>query len=1657
FKSNSNYGRGCCDQAIDEFAIYDVPACMNPTLVTASASSVTTGTVSWTASTSDPSEGYQVYYSTSSTAPTSGTTPSETVAAGITSLNLTGLTAGSTYYIWVRSDCGDSNLSPWAGPASLYLGYCTPSTVSVDDQGITNVTFGFTPNIVNNTTGNESGSGYYGNYSAMIGDLPAGITSTVSVTFNTLTYDYYTRVWIDFNNDLDFVDAGEQVYAGTSASTSPNTLAITFIIPESVSLGNHRMRIGAGDMTVPTPCMTGNSYMCFEDYTVNVTEPPACLPPANITASTVSDVYTNISWTAPSNLPSEGYEVYYSTSPAAPDGSTPASADIANTELSYQITGLTASTTYYVWMRSECSTGSYSDWSTVTTFTTTGCDVADVCAFTFNLTDSYGDGWNDNNIDIVQNGVIIQNLTLASGSSSTVNVSMCSGLPTQIVFHIGDYIGEVSFNIVAPWGETLYSGSGFTTASDNVAVFSWVTACSPPTCPNPSGTVALNITQNSAEINWAENGDATLWDIVYGLPGFNPLTEGTLVSDLTTTAYLIDGVLNASTTYQVYVRANCGGGDYSDWVGPYDFSTACDVITSLPWTENFDLMPSIGTSIVPTCWVATSGSGTPWASANAASNTYNDPFSAPNYITVNWSPTATDKYLVTPGFALTAGQSYDFSFKYVGDGYTGWTADVRYNTAQSGTGSTMLGTAFQASGTAAATSYSNIMRTFVAPTTGIYYFMVHVNNNITPYYLGFDNFRLELSPTCLPVSSVTASLVTNHTATVSWVANGAATTWNLIYGPNGFNPLTEGTLVEGITATSYQITGLSPTTQYQVYVQGDCGAGDLSIWSDPVSFTTLVACPAIVSTSLTDATYESLTIEIDAAGTETEWNVVYGLHGFVVGEGTAIVVTENPFTISGLIPETEYDFYIQANCGADGNSTFSSVISYSTTELCPDVWAVTGTNITTEGAQVAWSHSSAQDTWNIEVGLPGFIPGTGAAVLTFTGVTENPYIITTGLTPETNYTAYVMADCGANGSSGWIGSATFTTLPTCLVPVSVTMSAVTSGSATVSWTEAGTATTWNVLYGPFGFNPLTEGTLVEGITSTSYIIEGLDDATQYSVYVQADCGGGDLSNWTTVTSFYTQCGIIDEFTWLEEFTVWSDITQCWDLTGGTRTVAQYGGTAVRANYWSWSSGNTAYLKTPLIDKSSLTNPKLEFYWSHLYSSSYPNDKLTVQVSDDNGATWTDVWMLTGAIFNSADGATNTTPGTYISSGVIDLSSFGNNIYVRFYFLSGWGPDVFINNVSIYNLVCDAPADLAVASVDNNSAIVSWTDVSGEGEADIIYGAVGFDPLTEGTVVDNVSNPYTLTNLNPETAYDVYVRSVCELAGESIWTGPVSFTTLADCPQPTNLNAVAGSPTTAVVSWSDNSGEGTADVLYGAQGFDPATQGTLVSDATNPYTITGLSPETTYDVYVHSVCALTGESLWTGPFTFTTPAVLNDEADILSYTFGAGVDYSPATIDNMAKTVHLYVVEGTSLNNLIATFTLSTGASAMVAAVPQVSGTTANNFASGPLTYVVTAEDGTTTNNWIVTVEVWVGIGQANQFAMQVLPNPNNGRFTLYINHTSDKCRYELTDVTGRILVSKQLEGKGQISENFDLNLAPGSYYLRVISGNKVKTQKLIIE
>lgn len=90
---------------------------------------------------------------------------------------------------------------------------------------------------------------------------------------------------------------------------------------------------------------------------------------------------------------------------------------------------------------------------------------------------------------------------------------------------------------------------------------------------------------------------------------------------------------------------------------------------------------------------------------------------------------------------------------------------------------------------------------------------------------------------------------------------------------------------------------------------------------------------------------------------------------------------------------------------------------------------------------------------------------------------------------------------------------------------------------------------------------------------------------------------------------------------------------------------------------------------------------------------------------------------------------------------------------------------------------------------------------------------------------------------------------------------------------------------------------------------------------------------------------------------------SSEKDIKTFSF---VEQTiPSVIDANAHTVAMQVANGTNLHALIASFTLSSGASVKIGTVDQVSGTTANDFTS-PFTYIVKASDGST-QSWTVTV------------------------------------------------------------------------------------------
>ncbi|MBO0357047.1 fibronectin type III domain-containing protein [Hymenobacter sp. BT186] len=101
------------------------------------------------------------------------------------------------------------------------------------------------------------------------------------------------------------------------------------------------------------------------------------------------------------------------------------------------------------------------------------------------------------------------------------------------------------------------------------------------------------------------------------------------------------------------------------------------------------------------------------------------------------------------------------------------------------------------------------------------------------------------TPSCPAPRNLAVSLVTSTTAPVSWTSVSTGNTYTVEYGPTGFTPgSAAGTRVPNITGTSYTITGLTPSTPYQVYVTQNCGtANGNSTQTGPVAFTTLALPP----------------------------------------------------------------------------------------------------------------------------------------------------------------------------------------------------------------------------------------------------------------------------------------------------------------------------------------------------------------------------------------------------------------------------------------------------------------------------------------------------------------------------------------------------------------------------------------------------------------------------------------------------------------------------------------------------------------------------------------------------------------------------------------------------------------------------------------------
>jgi endonuclease I/chitodextrinase len=370
----------------------DTVAPTAPTSLIASGTTSTTTNLSWTAATDNTGvTGYDVYQ---------GATFKATVAT--TTYSVTGLAASTAYSFSVKAKDAAGNVSASSNVVNVTtsatsISYCASSGTSTADEKISKVVFG----IINNSSVGTAG---YENFTSLATNTSRGTAYTITITpiWTSTVYSEGYAVWIDYNQNGLFTDAGELVWSKAASTTTPVSGSIT--IPATATLGTTRMRVSLKYNAIPTAC-EAIPYGQVEDYSVTITagtaDTIAPSAPTALTASGTTATATNLSWTASTdNVGVTAYDVYQGATLKA-----------TVTTTTYAVTGLTASTAYTFSVKAKDAAGNVSSSSNVVNVTT----IAGGSTATDLLFSEYIEGSSNNKA-----------LEISNATGSAVNMSIYS-------------------------------------------------------------------------------------------------------------------------------------------------------------------------------------------------------------------------------------------------------------------------------------------------------------------------------------------------------------------------------------------------------------------------------------------------------------------------------------------------------------------------------------------------------------------------------------------------------------------------------------------------------------------------------------------------------------------------------------------------------------------------------------------------------------------------------------------------------------------------------------------------------------------------------------------------------------------------------------------------------------------------------------------------------------------------------------------------------------------------------------------------------------------------------------------------------------------------------------------------------------------------------
>jgi hypothetical protein len=197
----------------------------------------------------------------------------------------------------------------------------------------------------------------YSDQSTTIITVNAG--SSIPLHFNSTNPGMYYAIWIDFNNDQDFDDAGEFVWNSTAGSSASGTTSS--MVLSGANTGSFRLRVKAkGSVYASTEsCLWG--WQETRDYTILINAAGGCGVPTNFGVTSVTPYSVGLDWDSVGTT----YDVEYGPAGFASGTGTV----VSKTQDSALVMGLTPNTAYDFYVRQDCGSSTSANNGPITAHT----------------------------------------------------------------------------------------------------------------------------------------------------------------------------------------------------------------------------------------------------------------------------------------------------------------------------------------------------------------------------------------------------------------------------------------------------------------------------------------------------------------------------------------------------------------------------------------------------------------------------------------------------------------------------------------------------------------------------------------------------------------------------------------------------------------------------------------------------------------------------------------------------------------------------------------------------------------------------------------------------------------------------------------------------------------------------------------------------------------------------------------------------------------------------------------------------------------------------------------------------------------------------------------------------------------------------------------